>query len=510
MADLVRASRTDLKVKPSTGPYPDLITTVNNGIGATTTLEYLPSSSYDNCFDVDGKDTCLPFVTQTLSKTTIDDGNGVLSETDYSYVYGYFDAPDREYRGFGYTRASALYNYNPGNGACIGNADYDCTTTESWFYQGDVFKSFPYKQITSDSNDNVYAWTDNVYDQADPPPYSGVSFPRLIQKDDYGCDGIVTVQQVLDGTASTCKQVRTLFTYDGYGNIQSKQFLGDVSVNDDQRYEYTIYYQDGEVGSYLVSLPKYTCISDVPITNCDENSGLIKAKMSFTYYSNTGNLWTKTAWLNTGPDPVTTYEYDPYYGNTTRITDPKGYSTTITYETTVYTYPWIVTNALSHTAEKTYNYKFGTVLTEKDPNFNTTNYYYDEFGRIIKVTNPNDTGSTYGTISYYYLNLGTVGSQKVVTYATEQSGTANYIWSEAYFDGFGRTYMTRSEGPDSKVIITETAYNDRGLTWGETLPYFEGLETARWRTYQDDPVGRHILTRMGIRRLRRRIFMDER
>lgn len=112
------------------------------------------------------------------------------------------------------------------------------------------------------------------------------------------------------------------------------------------------------------------------------------------------------------------------------------------------------------------------------------------FGRIKKVINPNDTTSTYGTMSYDYLGFGTVGSQRVVAYATEQSGTGNYIWSETYFDGLGRTIKTRAEGPDSKIIATQTIYNNRGLVEYTSLSYFQGTETPRWTTYEYDPIGR--------------------
>ncbi len=79
-------------------------------------------------------------------------------------------------------------------------------------------------------------------------------------------------------------------------------------------------------------------------------------------------------------------------------------------------------------------------------------------------------------MSYYYLNFGTVGSQRVLTVATEQSGTSNYIWKETYFDGLGRTIKTYSEGPDSKAIAQQTLYDNRGQVSFASLPYFEGMK----------------------------------
>lgn len=427
----------------STGSIPDLLSTVENGFGSTTSISYAPSTQYNNTF--------LPFVVQTLSSVTIDDGNGILSTTTYEYSGGYYDYDDREFRGFEYVKA------------VLPNGTY----TETWYLQDDIFKGLPDEQITRDSSGDIYTKTENTYESSSP--YTGVDFPYLKQKDDY----------VYDGTA-TPKQARTDFEYDSYGNITRKYLYGDVSITGDERDEYIEYNYD--LTNWIVSLPSTTYVKD--------NIGTIKVQTWFTYYSGMGNLWKEESWLDTGANPVTTYTYDSY-GNVETITDPKNNPPTIiTYDTTTHTYPEVATNPLGHTVQKTYDYRFGKVLTETDPNGNVSTYDYDVFGRIKKVTNPNDTASTYGTMSYFYMDFGTVGNQRVVTYATEQSGTANYIWTETYFDGLGRTIKTRAEGPDSKVIAAQTIYDNRGLVDSKSLPYFEVTETPRWTSYEYDPIGR--------------------
>ncbi len=197
------------------GPSPDLLSTISNGIGGTTTINYQTSSKYDNCIYVDSKNVCLPFVVQTLSSSTTNDGNGNSSTTNFTYSGGYFDYIDREYRGFQYVKATAP------NG----------TTTESWFYQDDVFKGLPFEQVTKDSSGNIYTRSVNTFNSTSP--YTGVNFPYLYQKDDY----------VYDGT-STAKQATTSFTYDSYGNITRKYYYGDVAVTDDERDENTEYLYD--------------------------------------------------------------------------------------------------------------------------------------------------------------------------------------------------------------------------------------------------------------------------
>ncbi len=454
---LTDSSNSGYIVNPNTATYvhqaaqviPDILSTINNGIGSTTTITYQPSSAYDNCIDIDGKNICLPFVIQTLSSVTIDDGNGVSSATNYTYSGGYFDYADREFRGFQYAKATAS------NGA----------TTETWFKQDSIFKGLPYEQITKDSSGNIYTRSYNTYQYTNP--YTGVNFPYLSQKNDY----------VYDGT-STRKEAATTFTYDSYGNVTRKYFYGDVNITGDERDEYTEYNYD--TINWLVSFPSTTYVKD--------SGGVTKAQAWFTYDTK-GNLLTKTAWLNGGTNPVITYTYDSY-GNQASVKDARNNTTTIAYDST-YTYPTTTTNPLGHISSATYDLRFGKPLTETDPNNNTTTYQYDVFGRLTKAANPNDRiESTYGTVSYYYLDFGTVGSQRVVTYATEQSGTSNYIWKEIYFDGLGRTIETRAEGPDSKVIAQRTLYDNRGQVSYASLPYFEGIETERWTYFEYDPIGR--------------------
>lgn len=436
------------EVYVSTGAVSDLLSTVNNGFGSTTFISYAPSTQYNNKF--------LPFVVQTVSSVTVNDGNSNSSVTDYEYSGGDYDYQDREFRGFEYVKST----------------DPNGTTTETWYKQDDIYKGLPYEQITKDSAGNIYARTVNTYQSSSP--YTNATMPYLSQKDDYMYDG-----------TTTPKQDRITFTYDSYGNVKRKYFDGDISITGDERDEYTNYYYD--TSKWIISLPAVTCVKLPGATDC---SGSIKARTSFTYYSSTGNLWKKESWLSGGVNPVITYTYDSY-GNLETITDAKNNPpTTITYDTATHTYPWKITNALNHTIERTYDYISGKVLTEKDPNINTTTYQYDSFGRLKKVINPNDMASTYGTVSYYYIDPGIVGNQRVLAVATEQSGTANYIWTETYFDGLGRTIKTRSEGPDNKVIVTQTIYNERGLVDAESLPYFESIETPRWTTYEYDPIGK--------------------
>ena len=449
MADLIYDSDSGVnpvRVLKGATPFSDVLATVNNNIGSTYTLEYLPSSVYDNCMDIDGKTVCLPFVVQTLASVAINGGNGIISTTNYTYSGGFYDYIDREFRGFAYVKSTAP------NG----------TTTETWFKQDDIYKGLPFDQITKDSSGNSYTRTSNTYQYTSP--YTGVNFPYLYQKDDY----------VYDGT-STAKQAETQFIYDSYGNITRKHFLGDISISGDERDEYTEYTYD--TTNWIVALPSHVYVND--------SSGATKSQAWFTYDTK-GNLWTKTMWLNGGTNPVITYGYDPY-GNQASMTDAKGNTTTTAYDST-YTYPTVTTNPLGHVITRTYDLKFGKVLTETDVNVNTTTYEYDVFGRTKKITKP----MPYGITEYFYQNFGNVSSQNIREEKKDQASVLLH-WKETYFDGLGRTRREKSSGPGASTIIVDTEYNNKGLVYTKSLPYYDG-GTVYKTTYTYDPMDRLIQT----------------
>ncbi|MBI5194558.1 MAG: hypothetical protein HZA08_14140, partial [Nitrospirae bacterium] len=416
-----------------------------------TEIVYTPSSEYNNSY--------LPFVQQTVSQVTVKDGRENASITTFDYSGGFYSIAQKEFRGFEYVKSIAP------NG----------TTTETWFKQDDVFRGFIETQIVKDSSDNIYTWIENTYNST--IPYTGVDYPYLSRIDDYIYDGD-------NGVAP--RHIINQFTYDDYGNIESKYYAEDP-LQGDEKTEFTEYYQDGEVGSYLVSLPKRTCISNVLITNCNDNNSNIKARDIFTYYSTTGNLKTKTSWLDTGgTNPVTTYTYDAY-GNVWTITDPNNNPpTVITYDTPTKTFPAVITNPKGHVIQKTYDPVFvDRVKTETDPNLNTTTYDYDEFGRIKKITKP----APYGITEYKYLNYGDPYSQHIREEAKDSTSTLIHF-KETYFDGLERTRTEKQGGPSpTKTVIVDTGYNEKGLVDTKTYPYFDG-DTAYEILYFYDPVDR--------------------
>ncbi|MGE7155983.1 toxin TcdB middle/N-terminal domain-containing protein [Methylorubrum rhodesianum] len=79
----------------ATGPIPDLMTSATSALGGVTRVEYTPSSAWGAT-----PGTRMPFVTQTVSKITVEDGRGQSAVTTLSYRGGRYDFPNRRFLGF--------------------------------------------------------------------------------------------------------------------------------------------------------------------------------------------------------------------------------------------------------------------------------------------------------------------------------------------------------------------------------------------------------------------------
>ncbi len=389
---------------------------------------------------------------------TMSDGLGWSSTTNFTYYNPAVNADRKEFRGHAKVRA-----IDP-----IGNY------TDTWFYQDDIKKGRPYQIETRSAAGALYNKVVNTFTTSNP--YTGVTFVALTRTDYFECEG-----------QATCHQNAETFTYDTNGNPTQKNDLGDVATTGDERTEVTEWIVDS---ANWIHRPKRTALLD--------NTGAT-VRERWIYYDNaaygalgTRGLVTKeesrlAGNIGNAGNPTVTYSYDAY-GNRTSVTDARSCTTSTVFESSQ-TFPSTVTNCLNHQSTMAYDERFGVMTSQTDANNQTMTSTYDVFGRVTKVTGPLDGSSTYGTVSTFYLNWGNPSLQRVTTYRTEQHGTANYIWSEAYFDGLGRNYQSAQEGPGGQAIVSETQFDGRGLQWKTSAPRFT-TETAVWTEFLYDVLGR--------------------
>ena len=454
----------------------DLLASLSNGLGATTSIEYTPSTEYTN--------TQLPFPVQTVSKITTDDGNGNVASTTYEYDGGFHHIGERDFRGFNHVKV--IGQAGPSGEQAI---------SETWFHQGNdiavdvndpnvadgYLKGAPYRTKVTDGAGNLYTETTTTY-VADADGQAPFFTPPA---------SVVT--SICDGNGCG-KETRTDFTYDIYGNVTEELQYGDTGDSSDDRTVVRTFTPN--TTDWLLSLP-----SSETIYAGLGTGGTQMAQTDF-YYDGTascsvastnqlpivGNLTRVVRWLSGGTSPETRMAYDSM-GNVTCTRDALGNTTTIAYDPSG-TFATSVTNASGHVTSTTYYGVngvamdlglYGQVKTVTDPNNAVVLAEYDALGRRTKVTQPDGFWTTTS-----YVSFGTVGTQHVKT--DSQLGLST--WS--YFDGLGRTIKSKSTGTDSNISVTETEYDARGAVTRSSTPYFETGGTPLWSTSIYDAMGRVV------------------
>jgi RHS repeat-associated protein len=473
------------------GLFPDSLNSIQNGLGGTTTITYKPSTQYSN--------TLLPFPVQTVSSVTTNDGRGVVSTVAYSYSGGYYHIGDHDFRGFNHVTISGPIGPNT-----------EQTITETWFHQGNstavdpanpeatvddpansvgFMKGKPYYTKVTDGSHNIYSASTTSYALVSTGSTSVYFYPAYeVNSYIYGSNPVV--------------RTRTVLTYDGYGNVTKEEQYGDVSVPTDDRTVERIFAHNDI--AWIVGMPTreliYSGISASLVSQTDYYYDYASDcnTASANQVPTIGNVTRIVRMLSGGTSPETRMAYDSY-GNLICTRDPMGNTSTVSYDSTSI-FPLESRNALDQVTTTTYyagdladkglygQVKSVTALhLSSDTAPPATTMEYDALGRKTKVIAPDGTWASW---SYPAVNsatgntFGVIGSQHIMT--DNSAG----LTARAYFDGLGRTYLQKQDGPDGKTIVSRSEYNATGTVKQASMPYFDGTEAARYTTYTYDAFGR--------------------
>lgn len=450
----------------SNSHVPDLLVSVDNGIGAGTDISYNPSTAYPN--------TSLPFVVPVIESVR----TSVLNETyttRYEYAGGLWDSAQREFRGFGTVMVK----------------DPENNYSTAYFLQDDIFKGRPQRQETYDSNNTLFSKTVNTWDSQVLP--NGARFVFLKRKDNF----------VFDGNTTGRRTAEEFFYEENpqYGNLTRAVQLGEVdlqtgenTIGNDTRTVETVYVRNTSSPKWLIGLPGQTIVRD--------NAGNI-VRQTWFYYDNHPNandqpdkglLTKKMDWAGGGAqdiNPVTTYSYDAY-GNLKTTVDPVGnqtspanHQTTMIYDSVYRLFPVTTQNALGHSVQNKYygidgeslddgqGYSglWGQLKSTTDPNNQQGGRSYDVFGRTVKSVSPLDTinfPTTESGLEYLTDHVRVTGKQRV------KHGQAQVITAVSFTDGLGRSIQSKSPSflAGQYTVSGQTEYNSRGLAVKQYLPYF--------------------------------------
>jgi YD repeat-containing protein len=469
---------TQVHVLLNKGTIPDKLEKIITSEGGEIDVTYKPSTQYR---DVEGNilNDSVPFIIQTVEDFhVLDPISGTESEVTYEYANGdfyYGGAHDRKFAGFGKVTTSE-------NGERVtteyfhqGNGD-DTASGESGDDYGKIGKV--YRKEVSDASGDVYQ-TELTRWKTD-----------VLGSDRYLVTPERAVTLLFDGNASHRDTAET-YVYDtangnlleatSWGEVSADAVTGDFAdVGDDKTT--TVYTYAENVSENILGLPSTETLYDA--------DGSTKLAENRYYYDNLllgevslGNMTKEEAWLDTTGGYVSTERTYNNYGLMTSQTDSNGNTTQYVYDA-YNLYPQTVTNALGHETHYTYDYASGKVQEVTDPNGTTLKNTYDGFGRVVKVEQTAQDGTTLVTKEEYtYDDL----SQPRSVYKKEYlANGSNPKETYEFYDGLGRLIQSRTSSDEAgKWSVQTLVYDALGRAVKEYVP-FESASSAYGATAQSD------------------------
>ena len=462
----------------SPGVQPNLLSSIDNGIGGRTRIRYSSSVSEMVGDAAAGRpwSQTIPFPVPVVSGMVVDDGLNSY-RTKYAYRDGYYDAAEKEFRGFAEVTQADL-----------GDETIPDLVTSHLFDTGSSVEALKGKLLmleTRDPDGKLFFRERRDWDTRDLAEGTTGDSRQVA----YAFRSVKHLD-VYEGNFSPVS-VKWDYEYDDFGNVTRTIEHGRLDPGwDDERVTETIYsasYPDGS-DAWILDRVVQTSILDT-------SGNRVAAQRN--YYDQNSTLgaissgnptlikrWVAgTQWLE--------WERKDYdgVGNVTAIYDGEyqepaaGHYRKIQFDPEFKTYP---IREIVYTGNPdvpgleiraSYDVGFGTISSHTDVNGQLTTYTYDAFGRLTSVVRPGDSIDAPTEAYEYVLGFDTGGGVRLNWVETRRREHANggSVDSRQFFDGRGQKIMTReeSEAPDRVVISEAVQFNARQLPLRRVLPYIE-------------------------------------
>lgn len=499
-------------------PRAYLLTETRNGMGQVTHFEYTSSTDF-MLADGTGKDGNysynwpypMPFPVEVLSRQTVSDSLGNVVETRFGYHDPYYDPVEKQFRGFG---RSEMMN--------VGDTNFPSLTTRYLFDVGITELAMKGRMLLTRT------------EQGDGSEFGESGQTWELHKFKTGLNGVISrwtaatksISKIVELGSGSAKQIETDYQYDDYGNEIQITNWGIVenenpfAGNDERivRVSYAYNTNDWRLGFTTENV-----VMDIH-SNVLERTRHFYDDPSFSGTNSgavtQGDQTLVLAWID--PNQTNAFirakrvQYDSF-GNPVAEFDPlanmahpdAGHWREYVYE------PYFQRNAVRETQHiggghpdlvMTSEYDLGFGITTKitDVNGHSTRTGYDAFGRELWEVAPGDTDA-YPTREFRYQeSLPTSGGGLINFVETRlldktpgsipgANKDAYYHIGRTYFDGMGRTRLTKGEArPDpatGKPQFTTgggVVYNARGSAsitlqnyYSDTLD-FEDILSPGW------------------------------
>ncbi len=431
-----------------------------------------------------GNREVLPLSIKVVKRMTVSDGMGNSVKTTYDYAGGLYDKTPwhkREFLGFAQVKTI--------------NPDNTCTQTK-----------FLQNQSTYERGNNINVCKGKIHEQsmhkADGTELtkiqtswgiaeniSGIYFPYAARVDKYQDN----------------KHTAMEYAYDSYGNITEQRTLGDATDPSDDKITITEYAYNTD--KHIVSLPKHT--------ETQRHNGSTASQTWYYYDRNfswndaplKGSLTRTDQWLEGAEhNIVSTKAYDEY-GNLTeqwepRINDPddlQGNHIHTEYDPVYRQYPISIIQGYGtqdFTETYDYYYETGQIKTHTNINDQTTEYQYDNFGRLTKVIGPNDTDTQPTTQYQYFIN--DTPPHRVYQETRIHHGSNDVLKTYTFLDGLGRTIQTKQPAQAGYQTVTgEKTYNNLGQVTEEYASFLTPETDQRTPAPTNIPKSTYTYDKLG-------------
>lgn len=480
----------------ASGPYPDLIDSLDNAIGGLITIDYKPLTD-PSIYQMAISDPIGPYpvnsVLNKISGATHALGSSaevIGSTTGATYPVVNVTLP---------TYAVASYALHDGRGS---------TYPYSYFYRdakvdrnGRGWLGFQSQTMTDSSSQNI---TNTYYHQLFPlsgKTDSTTTFTfdnELMSKNSStyqvmpnmlnNANKLYQINQIQSRTdvydyGAFAYTLQKDYGYDDYGNATLITDWGDIANN---KPLYTIStYQNDMVNWQIGYLTQILNASDVYGKDTLN-------QQTIDYETVTKNVANKHYWIATNQSIDSSYVYDDY-GNMEQSIDQAGDTTSIVYDDTYHSFPvqhitppnqW-GKKLISNFDHEPY---FGKIKRYTDPNGNSLQIIYDDMSRMKEVKGPNQEGTmvTLGRLDYI--------PDPQVGYSTLKSIRLDWekeTWqtTQSFYDGIIRNYKTFTRGQDNQLVIQQKEYNSENKVINRSFPYFKD-SISQWVHISYDPYER--------------------
>ena len=471
----------DIGVLISGTDHPNLLTRIDNGLGAVTQISYTTSTDSYVAAERRGGDrrwrTRLPspvhVVTHVATTVAMPDANEVCA-TSIDYRSGYYNEDENEFWGFAWNRTTQHWG-------AVGPDTNDVLTTSEFHtgnrHQGEhaCLRGKLRRLLIADGQARPYRCEERFW-----KPW--VLYPGSEQPDVAFACSERTVEKVYEGEDRPA-YLLSEFEYDKYGHITTELNYGVVGdpadpntyalpVSDEIRTYRTF---EPDTSRWILDLKTREDINDV--------NDVRWATRTFEYDPN-GNLVSERAWLDSKSKyiPVVRNRYDGY-GNILRVTDANDHVRTIVYDEQMHIYPVserihleedpcsVANDDRDLVLDVEYHLGYGTITQATDFSRAVSTYDYDVFGRVADINRP---GGAWTRFAYDLANPreGRLVNC-IVSKQRQHWGSDSTYDTYSYFDGLGRKLGAKAEAEYGLWrFVDATDFNRRGLPGRKWLPHF--------------------------------------